>query len=246
MTSAEHPYRVAVYWAPKPDSPLWLEGSRWLGRDAATGQALAQPPVPGVPPELVQRLTAEPRRYGLHATLKAPFRLRPGIGLDAVDAALDRLSAEHRAQALGPLSVTAMGSFLALSPSGQVTGVNALAEACVRQLQGLAQPLTAADVQRRKSKLGGATLTAHQEALLVQWGYPWVFDQFRFHCSLTGTLNGLGASDAAQAIRGALSEAARQRFAQSAPQHVDALAVFIEPQEGADFVLHRHWNLRAP
>jgi hypothetical protein len=242
MRNVDQPYRVAVYWAPKPDSVLWQTGSRWLGRDAATGEALQQPEVPGVPVDVLQRLTAEPRRYGLHATLKAPFRLRAGLSLADVDTAMQRLVQSHSAQALGLLRVETMGSFLALRPAGSMDGINALAAACVQQLQALAEPLTEADVQRRRAKLSGSRLSAHQEELLLRWGYPWVLDEFRFHCSLTGDL---GAPDAPAAphTAAALLAAASEGFHHLPEQTVDSLAVFLEPEPGADFRLHRHWDL---
>lgn len=246
MTNAEQPYRVAVYWAPKPDSLLWHAGSRWLGRDAATGEALQQPEVPDLPPAVFQRLTAEPRRYGLHATLKAPFRLRAGLDLAAVDTAMEHLAQSHSAQALGPLKVQTMGSFLALCPQGPTDGVSALAAACVEQLQALAQPMTEADVQRRRAKLSGAHLSARQEDLLLRWGYPWVFEEFRFHCSLTGDLGeptSKLASNATSTTTCALMAAASERFDSLPAQTLNCLAVFVEAQPGADFLVHRHWDL---
>ncbi|HEY0291217.1 MAG TPA: DUF1045 domain-containing protein, partial [Hansschlegelia sp.] len=70
--------RYAIYYAPAPGTPLWSFGSSVLGYDAATGAA--KPPLapPGVGPEDWARITAQPRRYGFHATLKAPFHLTAG------------------------------------------------------------------------------------------------------------------------------------------------------------------------
>ena len=40
--------RYAIYFAPMPGTPLHQLGSAWLGRDAHTGEALAQPDVDGL------------------------------------------------------------------------------------------------------------------------------------------------------------------------------------------------------
>ena len=36
---------------------------------------------------------------------------------------------------------------------------------------------------------GKSGLTDRQEALLTQWGYPYVMEEFRFHITLTGALD---------------------------------------------------------
>ena len=69
-------FRVAVYYAPEPDDPLWAAGNRWLGRDPDTGATLQRPDAIDIP-----NLTDEPAGYGLHATLKPPMRLAPGTAL---------------------------------------------------------------------------------------------------------------------------------------------------------------------
>ena len=64
------PYRVAVYYAPAADDPLWARGCTWLGRDPETGVELPQPDIDGIAAQVT-----EPRRYGFHATLKPPMQL---------------------------------------------------------------------------------------------------------------------------------------------------------------------------
>ncbi|VEB42161.1 putative phosphonate metabolism protein [Chromobacterium violaceum] len=75
--------RYAVYYAARPDSALWRAGCEWLGYDAAGGAQLPRPDVEGVEAGELACLTREAARYGWHATLKAPFALRPGVGEDA-------------------------------------------------------------------------------------------------------------------------------------------------------------------
>ena len=79
--------RYALYLAPPQDSDLWSFGCRVIGRDAWTGQAVDGFAPDGLEPEAWRKLTSEPRRYGFHATLKAPFRLRADLDLfDLMDA----------------------------------------------------------------------------------------------------------------------------------------------------------------
>jgi len=46
------------------------------------------------------------------------------------------------------------------------------------------RPPDEAEIARRRK----AKLTAQQEAYLQKWGYPYVFDEFRFHMTLTRRL----------------------------------------------------------
>lgn len=187
--------RHAIYFAPAP-GPLARFGAEWLGRDAAT-DAAAGPPA-GLPPLLSARraaITAEPRRYGFHATLKAPFRLARGATVADLDAATAALAAERTAFAL-PLRVAALGRFVALVPDGDAAEADALAAACVTGLDGFRAPPSETELARRRA----AGLDAAGEAHLLRWGYPYVLDRFRLHLTLTGPLDDDGA-----AIRAALA-----------------------------------------
>ncbi len=222
------PHRVAIYCAPPVSSPFWRAGSQWLGRCAHSGQALAQPVVPGWSAQAVAELTADPRRYGWHATLKAPFRLAPGHSLQTLLQALRRVCAGRAPVPLPPLRVVHGDGFLALRPTADCPALNALAADCVRDLQPLAQPLTPEELARRRR----AGLTPEQDALLQAWGYPHVLQAFRVHWSLTGALQPWAPTAAAVA---ALADAATRHFQDVPVPVVDALAVFAEPAPGADF-----------
>jgi hypothetical protein len=87
--------RYAVYFAPAVESLLWQTGSAWLGRDARSEAYVPQPQIEGISAERLQALTASPRRYGLHATLKPPFHLNDGVTVDMLrDALRDRCVAQ--------------------------------------------------------------------------------------------------------------------------------------------------------
>jgi putative phosphonate metabolism protein len=228
LDKTSSPYRVAVYFAPQVQSALWLAGSRWLGRCAWTGEPYPQRPLQALSAESLRAVTAEPRRYGWHATLKAPFRLAQGSSLGHLKQAVQTLCSRTRAFDIAPLQVTRMGNFLALRPADESEALACLAADCVRELQALAAPLDQAELARRRA----TPLTPEQEANLVTWGYPWVMEFFRFHLSLTGPLHDLTAAQQAS-----LQAAAECHF-QDVPQgRIDALSIFVEPQRGAPFRL---------
>ena len=56
---------------------LYRFGSGVLGYDCYTGSDLPRPADLDIDEADWRALTEEPRRYGFHATLKAPFGLRP-------------------------------------------------------------------------------------------------------------------------------------------------------------------------
>lgn len=183
-----------------------------------------------------QACTAEPRRYGWHATLKAPFALRPGQDLASVLSWLQLLASEYRAFTLPTLRVGMLGNFLALQPEHACQPLQDVADACVKRLQHLALPLSDAELARRRL----TTLTPEQDQLLQQWHYPWVLQHFRFHFSLTGSLDGVAAT-----TREAWIAAAQAHFGGHPECRFDRLSLFVEPKKGADFELVEQVELRA-
>ena len=128
--------RHAIYFAPRP-GPLAAFGAAWLGWDAETGgsPALDLPGLPRPRPELV----AAARRYGFHATLKAPFRLAAGQGEADLDAALSALAKEHAPIGLR-LRLAELGTFVALVPARPPATLRRLADACVVRLDAFRAP----------------------------------------------------------------------------------------------------------
>lgn len=229
--SASAAYRYAVYYAPHPGTLGWLAGSHWLGRCAAQLVPLPQLNIHGVAAADLQRLTAAPRRYGWHGTLKAPFALAPGASWMDLHQAVQALASSLTAFALPPMQVQRLDDFLALvpMPSPAVHAhVQAVASACVTQLQPLAAPLGESELTRRRA----AGLTPRQDELLERWGYPFVLDEFRFHMSLTGDLRQVDTRTADLVL-----DAAQQFFSDLPVLQFNSLAIFAEPTPGADFVL---------
>lgn len=223
-------HRYALYLAP---TGPWRElGSRWLGRCADTGAALA--PLPGQP-EAARDWTEAPRHYGLHATLKPPFRLHASATPRDVDAAARRLAASDSAFGI-LLECEPLRGFLAWRiASSDAEGrarINALAAAAVRGLDHLRAAPTADELARRQAH----ALSPEQQAMLARWGYPYVFDTFTFHITLTGKLDG-AALEQAQARIAAFADPLRGQA-----MAVPGISVYVQPQAGADFIAARHYH----
>ena len=212
--------RVAIYWAPELDDPLHPAGSAWLGRDAETNAPVAQPRLPGI-----AELTADPRGYGLHATLKPPFR--PATSYQAIIADLAEVAAGLAPFELPPLAVRDLDSFLALQETAPCPAMAQLADTMVSVLDAHRTPPDAAELARRRR----AGLSARQEALLVSWGYPYVMEEWRFHVTLTRRLT--------PDERALVLPTAEAHFAGIAgrPRRVEAVRVFTQAAPGAPFLI---------
>lgn len=175
--------RYAIYFAPAPTTALWQLGSAWLGRDAATGEVPPRPAVPGVSVTQADTLTIPPRQYGFHATLKAPFRLRDGVSAGDLEAAAAQF-AQKRQPFTVRLGVDHLNGFLALRPRCVSRELHDLADGCVREFEPFRAPLDAGERTRRHQN----GLSPEEERNLAEWGYPYVFEQYRFHMTLTKRL----------------------------------------------------------
>jgi putative phosphonate metabolism protein len=217
--------RYAIYFAPAPDTRWWTFGCEWLGYDPLACTAVRQRVVPDVPADVFANVTLLPFRYGFHATLKAPMCLADGTTEHELLGAVAGIAAGREPFALPRLRVGRLGGFLACVPESRDERVHALADDCVRELDRFRAPPPPDEVARRRAK----GLSAAQAALLERWGYPYVFDEFRFHLTLTGPLDGvlpqveIAVTEAAQADVDALD---------GEPLLCDALCVFrqIAPQ----------------
>lgn len=176
-----HRRRIGVYLAPRPTSPLGERGGRWLGRYV---DPVSAPPSPPMDVGLdLDDLTAEPRVYGFHATLKAPFHLAPGVDDEQVRTALEALAAAAPPVTLDGLVVDVTRGFASLVPEDP-DALGELEAACVVGLEPLRRPAEEMDLARRRRQ----GLTPRQDELLGTYGYPWVLDEFRPHFTLTRRL----------------------------------------------------------
>ena len=145
-------HRYAIYVTPRPGE-LAEFGAAWLGWDPETGSVRVQPAIEGLPRTLDQ-ITAAPRRYGFHGTIKPPFRLAEGADPEGLSAALDAFCARQAPVAVAGLALTRLGRFLALCPVGDTAALDALAAAAVARLDAFRAPPGAARSSRAAAPPG--------------------------------------------------------------------------------------------
>ena len=218
--------RYAIYFAPAQGSPWWEFGTCWLGRDECLDVQIAQPALAQIGPAELHAATAQPRRYGFHATVKAPFALSEGNTLDQLITRMQALAATLKPVALGPMQAAMLGDFVALLPVTVPDELAALATACVTGLDDLRAPLSAADLLRRRVD----HLDAREQALLNQYGYPYVLERYRLHFTLSGPVN---PPMAQRLVQAAATPVAALNAA--APLVLDRLCLFVEPSPGQPF-----------
>jgi putative phosphonate metabolism protein len=178
--------RYAVYYVPKPDTPLAQFGTRWLGRDVATGEAVVQPTIADLDATRLVEITNAPRKYGFHATLKPPFKLAEGCDLRMLDEALEAFVAAQEPFEAPALELAELDGFIALRPKKTSDALHQFAEECVRAFDPFRAPPSQQELEKRLS----AELTDKQIKLLKKWGYPYVMSEFCFHMTLTERLKG--------------------------------------------------------
>jgi putative phosphonate metabolism protein len=227
--------RYAIYFTPPEDDVLSVRAATWLGRDAFRDQRLGQPAVDGFAPDELAALTEEPRRYGFHATLKAPFELADGRSEAELLASFEAFAAVIPAFEIPEIVLGQLGVFFALVPAARNAELQAFADACVEHFEPFRAPLSEADIARRRpEKLGES-----ERSNLMRWGYPYVFADFRFHMTLTGQVPA-----ERQAPMRSILEAQFEPFI-GQPLAISHLSLFIEPERGAPFVMKRIVPLRA-
>ncbi|WP_299861868.1 DUF1045 domain-containing protein [uncultured Hoeflea sp.] len=224
--------RYAIYFAPGPDTELAQLGAGWLGRDAGTGRTIGHSEIEGLGANELAVITGPARRYGFHATLKAPFRLASGVSPADLARAVDAFAARKTGFEIPALRVGIIGGFVAIVPDGQCEALTAFAGEVVEAFEPLRAALSEAEIERRNPD----ALSSPQLRNLMRWGYPYVFDEFRFHMTLSTRLE----PSEAERVR----EAAAKHFAPALqrPVPVDQLTLFGEAEPGGPFEILR----RAP
>ena len=219
--------RYAIYYCPPEDDALTRLATSWLGRSAFTGEP--------TPPKAVGRLTAaevayhtaSARRYGFHATLVAPFALADSESERELIAALDAFADTTEPFALTRLELRRLDGFFALMPERQGEDLSGFARDVVIAFDRFRAPLSEGERLRREA----AGLTASQLRNLLRWGYPYVFEDFRFHMTLTGRVD--------EAEAGRVQAAIEEHFGPvlEEPVEIGSLALFVEPERGAPFMV---------
>src|SRR5262249_55925115 len=121
-----HAVRFAIYYVPAPTTPLARFASTWLGRDIEDGRAVTPLVVDRLEPGRHAALTADPRLYGFHATLKPPFRLADGSSEAALLDAVAAYAAGTAPVRIPALRLATLGHFMALVPDVPIAALDAL------------------------------------------------------------------------------------------------------------------------
>ena len=228
--------RYAIYYAPEEGTELHDFGRRWLGRDAISGEACPQDLPDGISEETFGDLTKAPGHYGFHGTLKPPFRLISGATREALECALAEFCKLRQPVIITGLRLVWLDDFLAMTPARSESGLHDLADDCVRVFDPFRNPPGEAELRQRRM----AGLTPRQDRYLLQWGYPYVMEAFRFHLTLSGRIFDPD-------IRARLFEAAAgltESFL-NRPLKVDSICLFFQNDTASPFIMVDRFRLGA-
>jgi putative phosphonate metabolism protein len=228
----ERQARYAVYFSPEDETPLATFGWWWLGRSPDTAVFGTLPSV-GLVLGRQAEIVADPRRYGFHATLKAPFRLADGTRAEQLVEAIDAFASRHRGFTAPPISLQELDGFLALRPGAPAPDIRSLAADCVRAFDSFRAPASQEETARRLK--GG--LDERQRKYLAKWGYPFVMDRYRFHLTLTERL-----ADEERALLKSVLAPLVVRF-EAVPLEVRSLCLFAQATPSEPFVRVRRFTL---
>jgi len=224
--------RYAIYYAPEPGSELDRFGAELLGYDAYAGADLPFPA--GAERPHWHDITADPRKYGFHATLKAPISMASGKTEAELIAACESFADTPRAlPAIKPV-VDFISGFIAIVPARPSAELRGLAADCVMAFDAFRAPLTPEDRERRNP----SRLTPRQREHLDAWGYPYVMDDFRFHMTLTGRLETALREEVLAMLRRSFSTLKLRVL------RIDRIALFRQDHASARFRIIGHWPLR--
>ena len=226
--------RYAIYYLPAAGGALAQFGAAMLGYDVVSGQD-----VPFAAPTSAiadwRDVTADPRGYGFHATLKAPFGLIGGRSESDLLWACATFAETPRAIPQITPVIRPIGGFIALVPEAPSEPLQQLAADCVRDFDEFRAPLSAEDRARRKPE----RLTPEQVGYLDRWGYPYVMDEFRFHMTLTGSLDPARHDELLAVLRATFAAVGVNRIA------IDRIAVLRQDARGARFRSIAQFELRS-
>jgi putative phosphonate metabolism protein len=210
--------RLAIYYVPEPGDTLAQAGCTWLGRDAEAGTARPQPAICRL-----AALTASPRRYGFHGTLKPPMRLADGVTQAELLAAAHDLAAAVAPLEAPRLRVGLLDGFLALLEAEPSPALHALADQVVIRLDRFRAPPGNAELAKRHPE----QLDEPGRRLLARYGYPHVLERWQFHMTLSERLDDETAAW--------LLPQAKAHFAPALaePRMINSIAVCAEAEPGA-------------
>lgn len=181
---ADNGPRYAIYFVPPALSQLYRYGSSILGYDSYTGNSVHFPDEFGRGAVNWNELSATPRHYGFHATLKAPFHLAPSCSEKQLINALQNFAGlGHAVHSFVPI-LREVEDFIAVVPQKTEASLDALAASCTTIFDAYRAPMSPQERARRLA----SSLSQSQIQNLDRWGYPFVLSEFRFHMTLTGAV----------------------------------------------------------
>ncbi len=210
--------RYAVYFAPRPGEFA----------DRAAGWLSGGVDLPGLPRPAAE-ITGDPRRYGFHGTLRAPFRPAEGVDQRRIGGTVAELARRLAPVSCEGLRLENLHGFLALTPVGCEAAMLEFGAMVVEGTDTLRAPLTEAEIARRRPE----SLTSRQRALLQVWGYPHVMEEFRFHLTLTDRLPEAEVAPVMAALDGYFTPVLPRPFL------IEDLCLFGEDDAGFH-LLHRY------
>ena len=227
------PQRYAIYYAPARDTVLDRFGAQLLGYDAWTGGELSFPDFAVQAAPDWRELTSDPRKYGFHATLKAPLSLAPGRTEAELLAACASFAERPRPIPVIKPVVDAISGFIAVIPAERSNWLDRLAADIVSSFDGFRAQLTHEDRARRNP----SALTSRQRDHLDRWGYPYVMEDFRFHMTFTGRLDAARREPVLAMLRQRFSEIGIVQLA------IDRIALFRQDNATSCFRIIGQWPL---
>ena len=177
--------RYAIYYVPSENSELDLFGKCWLGWDPYKGVETTKSDLSKLPSfKKFSSLVLTPKQYGFHGTIKAPFKLKNEYTYNDLENKVREISKQIHSFYFDQLIIKKLGNFIGLIPTNNLK-INAVSNKFVEELDYLRDELSESEIKKRKPH----KLTSNQKQMLFKWGYPYVFDEFKFHLTLTSKLN---------------------------------------------------------
>jgi len=184
--------RVAIYFLPKKNSSLENFGKNLLGRDINKKKKIS---LTRRQKYFINRgftyfdelkdYCEQPAKYGFHATLKAPFRLKRNVKTKNFYDVISHIAAQHSRFKIKGLKIVYSKKFTFITSRKPNKLLINLENDLVKHLDTFRAELNKTEIKKRIPD----SLTFKQNKYLKEWGYPFVFDQFKFHMTLMNQNN---------------------------------------------------------
>ncbi|MGL1930737.1 MAG: DUF1045 domain-containing protein [Desulfotalea sp.] len=176
--------RYAIYFSPSSQSQLGQFGEMWLGRNAKELRINGWSCPDDCTSDQHSSLVKTPHHYGFHATIKAPFELNKNTDCEALTAAVKEFCRVCTPFSLGNLALCKIRTFLALVPIVPCPELLNLHKELIYSLESFRTPIKEYDRLRYAKR----NLSKDEKINLETFGYPYIFDFFRFHLTLTRSM----------------------------------------------------------